>query len=139
MNHTGRAAAKSTRSRRSANVNGEALAVAIARALDGAKCEDIAALDVRGLSSVTDFMVIASGTSNRQVHTAVEKAAEEAKRLGASVFATSEDANATWALLDLIDVVVHVFQPPTREYYALEALWGDGRSVPWRDEHDDRG
>lgn len=106
--------------------------MAIARALDGANCENIVVLDVRGASQVTNFTVIASGTSNRQIHTAITKAAEEAAQLGASVFGSSEDANVTWALLDLIDVVVHVFEPMARAHYALEILWGDTPRVDWR-------
>ncbi len=108
------------------------MAVAIARALDEAKCEDIRVLDVRGLSQVTDYLVLASSTSERQSRTAVAKAAERAKELGATVFRQQDDP--VWALLDLVDVVAHVFEPAARQHYALELLWGEGERVPWRDD-----
>lgn len=104
----------------------------MARALDEAKCEDIRVLDVRGLSQVTDYLVLASSTSQRQSRTAIAKAAEQAKAMGAAIFRQQDDP--VWALLDLVDVVTHVFEPAARQHYALELLWGEGKSVPWRDE-----
>lgn len=116
------------------NQNAERLAVAAARGLDEAKCEDILIIDVRDLSQVTDYIVIGSGTSDRQMRTAIDKAEDMAKNLGQDVFRSAKDPSAIWIVLDFVDVVVHVFEPVARAHYDLEMLWGDGPRVDWRPE-----
>ena len=117
------------------------LAVAIARSLRDDRCEDVVVLDVRGLSQVTDFLLIASGTSNVQMRAAAANAVKLAKGHRANVLNDNVRQNEpSWLLVDLIDVVVHVFEPDTRDYYDLEMLWGDAPAVPWaRDDDDDDG
>jgi len=107
------------------------LATSIATALDEANCENIVVLDVRDLSQIADYFVVASGTSERQMKTAGRKAEETAERLGESVFRSHSDAATTWLALDLVDVVVHIFEPTARGHYDLEMLWGDADRVPW--------
>lgn len=107
-------------------------AIAAARALDDAKCEHIIAIDVRRISQVTDFIVIASGTSDRQMRTAIHKAEDAVKELDQEVFRSAKDPSSTWLVLDYVDVVVHVFEPATRAHYDLEMLWSDGPRVDWR-------
>lgn len=113
----------------------ERIAVAAARGLDEAKCEDILIFDVRDISQVTDYIVIGSGTSDRQMRTAVQKAEDAVKDLGQDVFRSVKDPSSTWCVLDFIDVVVHVFEPATRIHYDLEMLWGDGPQIDWRSGH----
>jgi ribosome-associated protein len=120
-----------TRSDPDAQARARALATAIATALDEANCEDIVVLDVRDLSQVADYFVIASGTSERQMRTAGRKAEETAEELGESVFRSHSDAATTWVALDLVDVVVHIFEPTARGHYDLEMLWGDADRVEW--------
>jgi ribosome-associated protein len=108
-----------------------ALAVVVAHALEDAKCFDITLLDVRSLSQVTDYIIIASGTSDRQMRTAIRDAEETAELKGRGIFGRSSDPAATWLLVDLVDIVVHVFEPNTRAFFDLETLWGDAPRVDW--------
>ncbi|MBE01537.1 ribosome silencing factor [Marinobacter lutaoensis] len=97
----------------------------VVRALEDVKAEDISVIDVRERTSVTDFMVLASGTSNRHVKSLADSVVEEAKGKGVRA-ANVEGANASdWILVDLGDVVVHVMMPATREFYDLERFWRD--------------
>jgi len=107
------------------------LVVRLAQALDEANCDDIAVLDVRRLSQVTDYMVIATGTSDRQMDTAGVRCEEAAEELGESIFRKQSDTTGTWIVLDFVDVVAHIFEPATRAHYDLELLWGDAPRVEW--------
>ncbi|MGE3109480.1 MAG: ribosome silencing factor [Phycisphaerales bacterium] len=106
-------------------------AIAIARVLHDDKCTDIAVLDVTGMSSVSDFIVIASGTSDRQMRSASDDAAQAAEGLGYPAFRRNVDDRTTWVVLDCVDVIAHIFEPNTRAHYDLEMLWGDAPRVPW--------
>ena len=101
-------------------------ALIAAVAADSKKATDIMVQDVTALVSVTDYFVIATAANNRQV-TAIIDAIEEAEREQAQVkpLHREETRDGSWELLDYGSVVVHVFQPETREYYRLEALWND--------------
>lgn len=110
------------------------LSIEIARSLFGDKCEDVAILDLRGQSQITDFMVIASGTSERQIRSAGFHVEELAKERDFQPFRDNLKAEATgWVFLDLVDVVVHLFEPEVRAHYDLEMLWGDAPRVGWGD------
>lgn len=113
------------RERAAAQERARAFAIAAARSLMDDRCEDVRALDVRGLSSLCDYLVIATGTSDRQM----VGAGEGVVRLGAAgqfrLMRRELDERSTWLLLDFIDVVVHIFEPNTRAYYDLEMKWGD--------------
>ncbi|MEH6822815.1 MAG: ribosome silencing factor [Motiliproteus sp.] len=100
--------------------------------LDNIKARDIVVLDVRGKSSVTDYMVIASGSSNRHVKSAAESVAVEAKKVEVVPLGIEGLETGEWALIDLVDVVVHVMQPHIRDLYDLEGLWGPD-AVPTED------
>ena len=101
-------------------------AIVAAQAADEKKATDIMVQEVRDLIGVTDYFVIVTATSNRQVHAIID-AVEEAERLQAKItpLHREETRDGSWELLDYGSVVVHVFQPETREYYRLEALWND--------------
>lgn len=92
-------------------------------ALDDLKAKDVQVLDVRGKTSVTDFMVVASGTSNRHVKALSENVLEKAKIAGVKALGMEGEVEAEWVLVDFGDVIVHVMQPSVRDFYQLEKLW----------------
>ncbi len=95
----------------------------VTEALDDMKGKDIVTLDVRGLSTVTDYMVIATGTSNRHVKSLAEEVALQAKKAGYAPLGVEGEMANDWVLADLGDVIVHVMQADAREFYDLERLW----------------
>ena len=108
------------------------LAIDVARLLRDDKCENIVVLDVRPLSEVTDYIIVASGTSDRQMNSTLEEVQELGEGRGWPSFKTSSDDRSTWLLADFVDVVVHLFEPNTRAFYDLEMMWGDAERVSWR-------
>ncbi len=106
-------------------------AIEAARMLADDKCTDVACLDVRGLSQISDFIVIGSGSSDRQMRSAADDVDALAGRMDMGKFRRSQDDRATWIVLDCIDVVVHIFEPNTRSHYDLEMLWGDAERIEW--------
>ena len=92
-------------------------------ALDELKAFDIKALDVRGLTDITDTMVVASGTSDRHVRSIADRVVQRCKEAGFRPFGIEGDRDGEWVLLDLNDLVLHVMLPRVREFYALEKLW----------------
>ena len=113
------------------NINGEQLAVEMARLADDNKCNNVTIMDLRGRSSVADFFVLSSGTSDRQMRGAADFMLDHAKKLGNRRFGLCGYRNAEWILLDFVDVVVHVFTDKTRSFYDLELLWGDAPRIEW--------
>jgi ribosome silencing factor RsfS/YbeB/iojap len=99
-------------------------------ALDDLKAKDIAEIDVRGKSGVTDLLVIASGTSSRHVKSIADEVVKKAKQAGNPPIGVEGQREAEWVLVDLGDVIVHVMLPRTREFYGLERLWTVGGSQP---------
>jgi len=95
----------------------------IGSSLLGDKCEHVVILDVTKSSPVTGFIVIGSGTSARQMRSALENLEDVAKDFDTSAFQISNDNDALWLLADFIDVVVHVFEPNARAHYDLESMW----------------
>ena len=94
------------------------------------KAKDVVEIDVRGKSSVTDYMIIASGTSSRHVKSIADEVVRFAKRLDVQPLGVEGEREAEWVLVDLGDVVVHVMLPRVREFYALERLWTVGDQPP---------
>ena len=102
----------------------------VIQALEDMKARDITVLDVRGKTSITDIMVIASGTSDRHVKSVAEAVAYQAKAAGEAPLGTEGLNDGEWALVDLNGVVVHVMLPKVRDFYHLERLWAmDGKEV----------
>lgn len=95
-------------------------------ALDDMKAVDVRVIDVRGLTTITDFMIVAGGTSTRHVKSIADHVALQAKQAGIRSLGTEGEAAAEWILVDLADAVVHVMLPEIREFYALEKLWSVG-------------
>lgn len=102
--------------------NEQLVKVAVA-ALEDMKGQDITIIDVRGKTSVTDFMVIASGTSSRHVKSMANEVLEKVKEQGVRPIGSEGLDSGEWALLDLGDIVVHVMLPTARQFYDLERLW----------------
>jgi ribosome-associated protein len=95
-------------------------------ALDDMKGVDVRVIDVRDLTSITDRMVIVSGTSTRHVKALAENVALQAKQHGYQPLGIEGENTAEWVLVDLADVVVHIMMPEIRDFYALEKLWSVG-------------
>ena len=95
-------------------------------ALDDMKGVDVRVIDVRELTSITDRMVIVSGTSTRHVKALAENVALQAKQHGYQLLGVEGENAAEWVLVDLVDVVVHIMLPEIRDFYALEKLWSVG-------------
>ncbi|MGD8360936.1 MAG: ribosome silencing factor [Gemmatimonadota bacterium] len=89
------------------------------------KAEEVMALDLRGISSATDFFVMATGNSDIQVRAIAEHIMEELVKSGVRPLHVEGLDRARWVLMDFVDFVVHVFHPLAREFYQLELLWGD--------------
>ncbi len=87
------------------------------------KAVDVREFDVRALSDVTDYMLVASGTSDRHVKSIAERVVMDAKQSGVRPYGVEGLREGEWVLVDLPDVLVHVMQPRVREMYALEQLW----------------
>ena len=92
-------------------------------ALEDLKAEDITVLDVKGKTTVTDWVVIASGSSSRHVKSIAHNVAVEAKKAGGTLLGMEGETEGEWVLVDLGDVIVHVIQRQVREFYDLESLW----------------
>lgn len=105
----------------------------VQNAVDDLKGKDAIELDVRGKSSVCDYMVIVSGTSSRHVKSIAEEVVKQAKALDVQPLGVEGEREAEWVLVDLGDVVVHVMLPRVREFYALERLWTVGDQPPGDD------
>lgn len=89
------------------------------------KATDVTALDLRGVSSATDFFLLATGNSDIQVRAIAEHVMEGMKTHGVRPLHVEGMDRARWVLMDYVDLVVHVFHPSAREFYQLENLWGD--------------
>lgn len=115
----------------SSDSDGLKFAIDAARLVRDDKCEDVVLLDVRDLSQVSDFIIIGSGTSDRQMHSVLRHVEDLGKGRAMPAFRSSADDRSTWLLIDFVDVVVHLFEPNTRAHYDLEMLWGDAPRLEW--------
>jgi ribosome-associated protein len=105
------------------------LAIEIAQILDRKKAQDVRVLKVQDLTVLTDYFVIASGTSTTQVGALADEVDYQLSQKGIKPYATEGFDSKNWVLLDYSSVIVHVFVPNTRTYYDLEHLWADGQPV----------
>jgi len=94
------------------------------------KCEEIRILDLRGLTSVSDYFVIVTADSERKAKAAAEHIIDELKGEGERPMHVEGMDSMHWILLDYVDVVVHIFMPDERRFYDLESLWSDAPTVP---------
>lgn len=93
--------------------------------IDDLKGQDIVAIDVKGKSSITDFMIICTGTSNRHVMSIAEHVVQSAREVGLSPMGVKGINASDWVVVDLGDVIVHVMQEESRQLYELEKLWSE--------------
>ncbi len=101
----------------------DALTIIVKDALEDLKANDIVVMDVQGLSSVSDVMVVASGNSSRHVKSIANNVVEQVKKQGCRPIGVESDKDCEWVLVDLGDIIVHVMQQATRDFYQLERLW----------------
>jgi ribosome-associated protein len=102
------------------------LKTVITDALADMKALQVKLLDVRGLTDIADFMVIASGTSDRHVRSVAQRVVEKVKEAGFRPLGVEGQQDGDWVLIDLSEVIVHVMLPRVREFYGLEKLWDTG-------------
>jgi len=114
-------------------VSSPAFAIEAARLLRGLNCTDIIVLDVRTQSQLADYLVLASGTSDRQMATVADAVAALARERGEPVKSSASDTRTTWSVVDCIDTIVHVFEPSTRAYYDLETIHEGAKRIDWED------
>ena len=106
-------------------------AIESARHFAATRCHNVVVMEMGGLSPVTDFMVIGTGTSPRQMRTVCDQLEEIAEPKGHHKLSRSGDDSGQWILIDFVDVVCHVFSPDARMYYDLDNLWGDAKRLEW--------
>jgi ribosome-associated protein len=107
-------------------VNAEEILKLVLARLDDMKAEDTLTIDLRGKSSIGDYMVVSSGRSQRHVGSVADRVVEDLRKAG--VRARIEGMpHCDWVLIDASDVVVHVFRPEVREFYNLEKMWASGK------------
>ena len=109
-----------------------ALAIEAARLAEERHATDVLVLDLRGISPVTDYFVIFTGTSDRQMGSVAEEIMGKARPYGYRPMDTASLTSSRWVLLDFVDVVVHAFDQAHRKFYDLESMWGDAPRVRWK-------
>ena len=106
----------------------EAMKLAVIDAIEDIKGFDISVMDVRKLTSMTSYMIVASANSSRQAKAVADNVREKLKEKGFAIRGTEGEKEGEWVLVDLDDIVVHIMVPATRAYYNLEQLWGEAES-----------
>ncbi len=114
-------------------IQGREVAIGAARAAAAKQATDVVILDVHEVIVITDFFVIATGSSDRQVKTIVDEVEEALRDHGVKPVRREGETEGRWVLLDYVDVVVHVFAEEERDYYSLERLWSDAPRVDWEE------
>ncbi len=105
-------------------MSSDALLKFVENSLDDDKAQAVTVIDLEGKSSIADYMVVASGTSSRQVASISDHLVERLKAAGETGIGVDGKSQGDWVLIDIGDVVVHVFRPEVREFYNLEKMWG---------------
>ena len=113
-------------------VDGRQFAIEAARIAEDNHIEDLVVLDLRGISSIADFFVIGTGTSQRQMLATVDDIEAYGRKVSQKPYGYSGRDSDGWVLADYVDVVVHIFSRERRRYYDLELLWGDAPRVEWQ-------
>lgn len=108
------------------------LAIDVARIADDSNSLDTIVMDLRGISPVTDYFVICTGTSNRQMRSTADAISEHGLAVGQRAWHVAGLEGGQWIVLDFVDVVVHIFDEAHRRYYDLELIWGESPKVRWK-------
>ena len=106
----------------------ETMKQAVIDAIEDIKGFDVTVMDVRKLTSLTNYMIVASATSTRQAKSIADNVREKLKEKGYEIRGTEGEKEGEWVLVDLDDIVVHIMVPATRAYYNLEQLWTEGEA-----------
>lgn len=114
-------------------MNSKDLALELAELALSKKAEDIKVLDLRNLTTITDFFVICTGSSDTHVKAIADSIMDGSKKFGERPWHKEGTAHKSWVLLDYVEVVVHVFLNETRRFYGLEKLWGDAEVTEVKD------
>lgn len=109
-------------------LNSDAILGRIQDWLDEAKAEEVVTIDLKGKSSMGDFMVIASGRSDRHVGAIADQVQKKLKALGETRVRVEGQPQCDWVLIDTGDIIVHVFRPEVRQFYNLEKMWSPDRA-----------
>ncbi|MBT3201500.1 MAG: ribosome silencing factor [Phycisphaerales bacterium] len=120
--------------KKSDNDAAKMLAIGAARIASDSHCDDVVVLDLRGISPVTDYFVIATGTSGRQMRSVADDVSTFGRSIEQPPWHKAGIDSAQWVLLDFVDVVVHLFDEQARGYYDLELMWGESPRVEWARE-----
>lgn len=130
--HIGRTIRLAKKPTKKSEDEAKAMAIQAARIAEGDNCEDIIVLDLRGRSPITDYFVIATGTSGRQMRSVADSLSQYGKSIGWAPWQVAGQDAADWIVMDFVDVVVHLFDQVHRKYYDLELIWGEAPRVRWR-------
>lgn len=115
-------------------MNSEKLSRFIAELTLEKKAEEVVIMDLREITSITDYFVICSGDSDIQVRAICDHITEQLEKENIKVWHIEGYQTLNWVLMDLVDVVIHIFRPEVREFYALEKLWGDAKITKVEDQ-----
>jgi ribosome-associated protein len=107
-------------------------AIEAARLAAATRCHNVVVLDVRGQNHVTDFFVVATGSSARQMRTVMDEVEELGQAKGFAPLSRTGYEGESWLLCDMVDVVIHLFNQEARMFYDLDSLWGDAKMVEWK-------
>jgi ribosome-associated protein len=112
-------------------MNSEQMALEAAKALYHKKADDIRIFDVRGVSGVTEFTIVATGTSAPHLRALIGETQHHMKEHHITSYRTSGESASGWVIVDYVTAVVHVFSPDARAYYDIERLWAKAKEIPF--------
>ena len=113
-------------------MNGADLAILCARTCEEFKADDIKVMDVRAVTDVTDYLVIATLDTRVQMKAAIDGIEKAAKEHGEKRIGVEGTDLYRWVLIDFVDCIVHMLDPEARDFYELETLWGDAAEIDWQ-------
>jgi ribosome-associated protein len=113
-------------------------AIEAARLCADLKCDQVSLMDVRGRSQICEYMIVANGTSDRQMRSVADDLKQLGAELGMDRWKRDRDTGGTWVVADFVDVVVHLFEPGQRAWYDLDGLWADAPRVTWKRAADEK-
>ncbi len=116
------------------NLDSEKLSLLIARLSLEKKAENVIIMDLKEITPITDYFVICSGDSDIQVKAICDYIIEELEKENIQIWHVEGHQALNWVLLDLVDVIIHIFRPEVRDFYALEKLWGDAKITKLEDQ-----